>query len=40
MDRSKLYEWLLDNDCRFEWDVDDEWNSNDSVKLKFWKEEE
>ena len=25
MNRSKLYEWLLDNDCPFEWEVDDFW---------------
>ena len=24
MNRSKLYEWLLDNDCPFEWEVAEE----------------
>jgi len=23
MNRSKLYEWLLDNDCPFEWETDE-----------------
>ncbi len=23
MNRSKLYEWLLDNDCPFEWQTDE-----------------
>ena len=40
MDRSKVLEWLLDNDCPFEWDVDDKGDSKDSIKIKFWKEEE
>ena len=38
MNRSKLYEWLLDNDCPFEWEVDDVWDSNKSVKLNFWEQ--
>ena len=35
MNSSKLYEWLLDNDCPFEWEVDDVHDELTSVKLKF-----
>ena len=35
MNRSKLYEWLLDNDCPFEWDVDEKSSNNETVKLIF-----
>ena len=37
MDRSKLFEWLLDNDCPFEWEVDDVCDSDDQVTLIFTK---
>lgn len=33
--RSKLFEWLLDNDCPFEWETDDTKDALDSVTLKF-----
>ena len=48
MNRSKLYEWLLDNDCPFEWEgaeedeyfsVDD-YSPEDGVKLRFYIDEE
>ena len=35
VNRSKLYEWLLDNDCPFEWDVDEKSSNNETVKLIF-----
>ena len=35
MNRSKLYEWFLDNDCPFEWDVDEKSSNNETVKLIF-----
>ena len=35
MNRSKLYEWLLDNDCPFDFIVDDTWNLTESVRLPF-----
>ena len=40
MNISKLNEWLLDNDCPFDWEVDDYWQEVDSVKLLFFKREE
>ena len=33
--KSKLFEWLLDNDCPFEWETDDTKDALDSVTLKF-----
>ena len=39
MNRSKLYEWLLDNDCPFEWEVDD-YFVGAGVKLRFYTDEE
>ena len=35
MNRSKLYEWLLDNDCPFDWMVDDNGWVEDTVTLIF-----
>jgi hypothetical protein len=35
MDRSKLFEWLMENDCPFEWDVDDSHDELKSCKLIF-----
>ena len=35
MDRSKLYEWLLDNECPFEWDVDEKLSNDETVTLIF-----
>ena len=40
MNRSKLYEWLLDNDCPFEWEVDDFWGSGKTVKIIFSEDNE
>ena len=37
MNRSKLYEWLLDNDCPFEWEVD-VYFVGEGVKLRFYPE--
>ena len=31
MNRSKLYEWLLDNDCPFEWNMDESSSYIDDV---------
>ena len=39
MNRSKLYEWLLDNDCPFEWEVDDFHDDIKSCKLIFTEDE-
>ena len=38
MNRSKLYEWLLDNDCPWEWDVD-EFFVGTGVKLRFYTQD-
>jgi len=35
MDRSKLYEWLLDNKCPFDWDVDEKSSTDKTVNLIF-----
>ena len=35
MNRSKLYEWLLDNDCPWDFIVDDTWKPTESVILTF-----
>jgi len=37
MNSSKLIEWLLENDCPFEWEVDEYNDSVDSVTLHFSK---
>ena len=39
MNRSKLYEWLLDNECPFEWDVDENSSTVKTVTLIFSKKE-
>ena len=38
MNRSKLYEWLLDNDCPWEWEVDDNYLGV-GVKLLFYTQD-
>ena len=40
MNRSKLYEWLLDNDCPFEWETSDQDESDDTCTLVFTDMEE
>ena len=40
MNRSKLYEWLLDNDCPFEWEVEEFADIDDQVTLIFTDKEE
>ena len=40
MNRSKLFEWLLDNECPFEWDVDDSHDEIESCKLIFTEEDD
>ena len=35
MNRSKLYEWLLDNECPFEWNVDEQSSDIKQVVLIF-----
>ncbi len=40
MNRSKLFEWLLDNECPFEWDVDDFHDDIKSCKLIFTEEDQ
>ena len=35
MDRSKLYEWLLEKECPFEWDVDEQSSDLKKVALIF-----
>ncbi len=39
MNRSKLYEWLLDNDCPWDWDVDN-FFVGEGVKIQFYDKEE
>ena len=39
MNRSKLFEWLLENKCPFEWEVDDYFVGKGG-KLRFYTEEE
>tara|TARA_B100000886_G_scaffold312993_1_gene249326 strand:- start:383 stop:514 length:132 start_codon:yes stop_codon:yes gene_type:complete len=39
MDHEKLYDWLLDNDCPFEWEVDD-FFAGEEVKLRFYTNKE
>ena len=40
MNRSKLYEWLLDNDCPWEWRVDDFFATKGAVQIIFYDKEE
>jgi hypothetical protein len=40
MNRSKLFEWLLDNDCPWEWETSDEFSVSDNVTLTFYEKEE
>ena len=40
MNRSKLFEWLLDNDCPWEWEVDDICDVPEQVTLIFTDEEQ
>ena len=35
MNRSELYEWLLDNECPFEWNVDEQSSDLKQVVLIF-----
>ena len=35
LDRSKLYKWLLDNNCPFDWDVNEKSSDLKSVTLTF-----
>ena len=39
MDRSKLFEWLMENDCPFEWEVDYSHDEAESCKLIFTKDD-
>ena len=39
IDQSKLLEWLLDNDCPFEWEVDN-FFVGEGVKLRFYPDKE
>ena len=38
IDQSKLLEWLIDNDCPYEWVVDD-YFVGDGVKIQFYDKE-
>ena len=40
MNRSKLFEWLQDMDCPWEWETSDEFSVSDSVTLTFYEKEE
>ena len=40
MNRSKLYEWLLDNDCPWDWHVDEFFATKGAVQLIFYDMEE
>ena len=40
MNRSKLYEWLLDNDCPYDFDVDESADFLGSCTLVFTDKEE
>ena len=40
MNRSKLFKWLLDNDCPWEWETVNEFSTTDSVTLLFTDKEE
>ena len=40
MNQSKLYEWLLDNDCPFEWETVDSLMTTTSCTLVFTDKEE
>ena len=37
MNQSKLIEWLLENDCPYEWEVDDTYLSG--IKIRFYEDE-
>lgn len=39
MNQSKLLEWLLENDCPFEWRVDDYFAAKGAVQIVFYQEE-
>ena len=39
LDRSKLYEWLLDNKCPFDLDVDEKSSTDKTVTLIFSEDE-
>ena len=47
MNRSKLFEWLCDNDCPWEWEasldlssISDEFAPSDHVQMKFFEKKE
>ena len=40
MDRSKLYQWLLEKECPFDWDVDEKSSTDKTVNLIFSEENE
>tara|TARA_B000000557_G_C20763499_1_gene438419 strand:- start:287 stop:412 length:126 start_codon:yes stop_codon:yes gene_type:complete len=41
MNKSKLYEWLIEHQCPFEWDVDvDSYDEQKSCKLIFTEKED
>lgn len=40
MIESKLLEWLLDNDCPYEWKVDDFFASKGAVQIIFYEKED
>ena len=40
LDRSKLFEWLLDNKCPFDGDVDEKSSTDKTVNLIFSEEDD
>tara|TARA_B100000900_G_C20429173_1_gene654233 strand:+ start:809 stop:940 length:132 start_codon:yes stop_codon:yes gene_type:complete len=40
MNRAKLYKWLLDNKCPFDWDVDEKSSTDRTVNLIFSEEDD
>ena len=38
LDRSKLYKWLIDKKCPFDWDVDEKSSTDKTVHLIFSEE--
>ena len=40
MNHSKLYEWLLDNDCPFDWETVDSRMTPTTCTLMFYEHEE
>ena len=40
MNRSKLYEWLLEKECPFDWDVDEKSSTDKTVNLIFSEEDD